>query len=598
MADHALNAPPTARGVVSPPVPHQLPPVPAGFVGRVSDRAALTAALDTPRATAAPAIAALSGASGVGKTSLALRWAHEHLDRFPDGQLYVDLRSFDAITPSLTVAEAVRGFLHALDSDALEYSDTIDTQLGLYHRLVANKRVLIILDDVRDATQVVPLLPESQSCVVLVISHMALSGLAERGAHLVDVRPLSADDARDLLAHQIGQGRLVAEPDATDELVANCAGLPAALSAASAHAVRDPAIPVSTLLRELQDVSTRVARAAGDSIVSAICGLAVQASARGWQRNVQQMSPATGPLREYSVWTLLALAPSQLDTVLGYLSGRLCRGLLEMLIVLDHSSHARSWDEAKVQLSQIFIKELADKLELTADQAGQVLRTLWYEVADSVRVQAERLRTDRVFNANNIAYLNTLTRATKPDETPQIERMILERAAIAEDRPRAQRAHSAARLIADSAQERYAKQAMPHSREDHQISIEDIYVSRTLCSIPATMMTIGIRDGGVIDVVDEQKTVVPTASALGEDVPESGLIDRRFVVVGNPGAGKRHLYPTLTLSARTGRRKRWPGRACDARTESGHPSRRLICVGDDRTVAGTHTGRVRCGHDA
>ena len=139
-------------------VPRQLPMPPAGFVGRVDELSALTASLDkaTDRGGTV-VISALAGNGGIGKTSLALRWAHQHIDWFPDGQLFVDLQGFSAAGSPLDPASVVRGFLDAFGVDLNRISPDLHAQTARFRELVAGRRMLIVLDNAATGDQVVPL---------------------------------------------------------------------------------------------------------------------------------------------------------------------------------------------------------------------------------------------------------------------------------------------------------------------------------------------------------------------------------------------------------------------------------------------------------
>ncbi|WP_285750694.1 BTAD domain-containing putative transcriptional regulator [Lentzea sp. NBRC 105346] len=187
-------------------VPAQLPADVPGFVGRRRQLAALDAALLTG------GTATITGAEGVGKSALAVHWAHGVRGRFPDGQLYADLRE-------TTPAEALRGFLDGAPN----------ASPALFRSTMAGKRALIVLDNVCDAAQVRPLLPGAPGCLVLVTSRDPLLGLVTAGARPVGVGPLTGAEARQLLANRVG-----AEPYGVEEIVARCGGVPGALAFAAA----------------------------------------------------------------------------------------------------------------------------------------------------------------------------------------------------------------------------------------------------------------------------------------------------------------------------------------------------------------------------
>jgi DNA-binding SARP family transcriptional activator/tetratricopeptide (TPR) repeat protein len=242
------------------PVPRQLPAPPRLFTGRTTELAQLDATLDEHTDTSGTVVlSAIGGTGGIGKTWLALHWAHAHLDRFPDGQLHVNLRGFDPVGQPVSPGTAVRGFLDSLGVAPAAIPVDLDAQTGLYRSLVAGRRMLIVLDNARDTGQVTPLLPGSPTCTVLVTSRHHLGGLVTaHGARRVDLDVLPEREARQLLARHLGPDRVTAEPEAVDELVARCAGLPLALGIVAARATRHPDFPLAVLADELRDRSGRL----------------------------------------------------------------------------------------------------------------------------------------------------------------------------------------------------------------------------------------------------------------------------------------------------------------------------------------------------
>ncbi|HWO59913.1 MAG TPA: BTAD domain-containing putative transcriptional regulator, partial [Umezawaea sp.] len=215
-------------------VPAQLPPDVPGFAGRDGELRRLDALVRT-RSAAVP-IVAVSGTAGVGKTALAVHWAHRVHGEFPDGQLYVNLRGFDPTGTPVAPAEAVQGFLDAFDVPRQRLPTTFQAQVGLYRSMLADRRVLVVLDNARDVEQVRPLLPGSPGCLVVVTSRDLLSGLVAGGAHPVPVDLFEPDEAGELLAGRVGPDRVRAEPLAAREIVALCARLPLALTVVAARA--------------------------------------------------------------------------------------------------------------------------------------------------------------------------------------------------------------------------------------------------------------------------------------------------------------------------------------------------------------------------
>jgi DNA-binding SARP family transcriptional activator/tetratricopeptide (TPR) repeat protein len=245
----------TPAAVATIDVPAQLPPDVYGFTGRELELAQLDAAVagSATQPTAAP-VAALWGTAGVGKTALAVHWAHRVAGRFPDGQLYANLRGFDPAAPAMAPGEAVRGFLDAFGVPPARVPAGLDAQVGLYRSLLRGRRVLVVLDNARDAEQVRPLLPGSPGCVAVVTSRSQLQGLvAVDGARPIVLDLLPAADARALLGRRLGAARVAGEPEVVDEIVAACARLPLALAVVAARAAVHPEFPLSALAAELRE---------------------------------------------------------------------------------------------------------------------------------------------------------------------------------------------------------------------------------------------------------------------------------------------------------------------------------------------------------
>ena len=236
-----------------PVVPRHLPPAVPDFAGRAAELDLLTRLAEHAGSAGTVVISATDGAAGIGKTALAVCAGHRMAARFPDGQLYLNLRGFDHRDRPVSVAEAVRGFIDAFGVPARQIPTTLDGQIGLYRSLLADRRVLVLLDNARDVEQVRPLLPGAPGCLVLVTSRRRLSGLvAGEGAYHMSLDLLPPADARDLLAQRIGADRVAAEPGAVEEIVTACAGLPLALSIVAARAAAQPRFGLAGLASELR----------------------------------------------------------------------------------------------------------------------------------------------------------------------------------------------------------------------------------------------------------------------------------------------------------------------------------------------------------
>ncbi len=239
-ADHA--------GLVT--TPAQLPPDVPAFAGREQALRQLDGVVGAGVRTAR--IVVVSGTAGVGKTALTVHWAHRVRGEFPDGQLYVNLRGFDPTGSPVPAAAAVRSFLDTFEVPPRRIPASLEAQIGLYRSLLANRRVLVVLDNARDAEQVRPLLPGSPSCLVLLTSRDQLSGLITEGAYPLTLDLLDAREARALLAGRLGADRLAAEPRAVDQIVQLCARLPLALAVVAARAASHPQFGLAALAEELR----------------------------------------------------------------------------------------------------------------------------------------------------------------------------------------------------------------------------------------------------------------------------------------------------------------------------------------------------------
>jgi hypothetical protein len=221
------------------------------FAGRAAELEVLARGVGGPSRGAA-LVTAIIGTAGVGKTALAVHWAHQAAEEFPDGQLFVNLRGFGAAGPPLTFADAARVYLDALGVRADRLPATAEAQLGLYRSLVAGKRLLVILDNARDAAQVRPLLPGSPCCRVIVTSRDQLRGLTvTQAARPLTLNALTSTEAGQLLAGRLGAARLGADRPAVDQIIASCAGLPLALCIIAARAELRPELPLSCIAAEL-----------------------------------------------------------------------------------------------------------------------------------------------------------------------------------------------------------------------------------------------------------------------------------------------------------------------------------------------------------
>jgi DNA-binding SARP family transcriptional activator/tetratricopeptide (TPR) repeat protein/transcriptional regulator with XRE-family HTH domain len=278
------------------PRPRQLPLAVPQFTGRASELAELSLLAADSAGTVV--ISAIGGMAGIGKTALALHWAHQAAASFPDGQLYVSLRGFDLADPPVTPGEAIRGFLDALGVRSEQIPEGLDAQAALYRSVTAGRQLLIVLDNAASEEQVRPLLPGSPGCLVLITSRHQLTGLsAAEGARLITLEVLTGPDARALLTARLGATQAAADdPAAVAELARLCGCLPLALAITAARAAVRPGHSLAALADELRDTRGRLtALDTGDPAVGVRAALS-------W--SYAQLSPAAA-----STFRLLGLHP-------------------------------------------------------------------------------------------------------------------------------------------------------------------------------------------------------------------------------------------------------------------------------------------------
>lgn len=242
-------------------MPRQLPLAARGFVGRVGHLAVLDALLPSVEGrggeSGAVVISALDGTAGVGKTTLAVHWAHRVQHRFPDGTLHADLRGYGPGEPAAP-AEVLDGFLYALGVPPERIPASLEARVGLYRSMLTGRRVLILLDNANAASQVRPLLPSGPDSLLLVTSRSSLTGLVVNdGATRVTLDLLSSEEATDLVRQTVGRQRADAEPHAVAELIRQCARLPLALRIAAGRATAQLHLKIADLVSEIADDRNR-----------------------------------------------------------------------------------------------------------------------------------------------------------------------------------------------------------------------------------------------------------------------------------------------------------------------------------------------------
>jgi tetratricopeptide (TPR) repeat protein/transcriptional regulator with XRE-family HTH domain len=256
--DRRLRRRPTDDGV-----PHELPPDVFGFTGRQPQLAELDALLGDPAGDSAVPIVVLSGVGGVGKTALAVHHARRSGHRFPDGELYADLRGYGPQQPA-DAGEVLGTFLRSLGVPPGDIPADLDGRVARYRSQVHGRRLMVLLDNAFSADQARPLLPGSPSCRVIVTSRDGMSGLVARdGARRIVLGPLSAETSVELLRRLVDPARTRAEPEAATELAALCVGLPLAIRVAAEHAAARME-PLADLVTELRSHRLDGLRTDGD----------------------------------------------------------------------------------------------------------------------------------------------------------------------------------------------------------------------------------------------------------------------------------------------------------------------------------------------
>ncbi|WP_329622655.1 NB-ARC domain-containing protein [Streptomyces sp. NBC_01255] len=293
---------PAGRTPPTGPLPAQLPARAGSYVGRRRQMRELDA-LVSPDPARRSHLVAVVGAPGVGKTALAKHWAHARREHFEDGQLFVDLRGHSPL-PTLRPGDVLAQFLRALGAPPDQLPADEDEAAALYRTLLADKQMLIVLDNARDAEQVRPLIPGAQGCAVVITSRSRLAGLvASDGARQLVLDVLDPEEARQLLGTTIGESRVAAEEEAARRLVQVCGGLPLAIRIAGAN-----------LLARDAGIADYCAELAGDDMLSR---LRIEGDRRSTVRAAFDLSYRALPAAAQRMFRLLSLIPGPDVTVAG-----------------------------------------------------------------------------------------------------------------------------------------------------------------------------------------------------------------------------------------------------------------------------------------
>ncbi len=356
---------PDGAGRPQAPPPAQLPVNVWGFVGREAELAELDGLLS---AEAPAVISAVAGTAGVGKTALAVRWGHRVRERFPDGQLYVDLRGYGPDQP-VSPEDALAGFLRALGVDGAAVPPDLAERAARFRTLVDRRRVLIVLDNARTVEQVRPLLPGSPSCFALVTSRDSLAGLVAReGAHRIGLGLLPFRDARGLL-HELLGDRVAAEPEAADLLIERCARLPLALRIAAELIRAQPARGVAELADELAHQQEALDLLDIDSDAQTAVRAVFSWSYRRLDPAVARVFRLIGlhPGHDMDAYAVAALAGSGLRETRGALDALLRAHLIDQISGGRYQPH---------DLLRAYAAELAADTDSAAEREAALVRLL------------------------------------------------------------------------------------------------------------------------------------------------------------------------------------------------------------------------------
>lgn len=345
-------------------VPRQLPTNVRQFVGRSGELDQLMTVLD-----GTVIITAIDGTAGIGKTTLALHWAHRVKDRFPDGHLHVNLRGFDLHEP-MDPGQALHDFLQALGVSPRSIPVALEAKAALYRSKLADRRMLIMLDNARSSDHVRPLLPGSSSCVTLITSRNRLGSLTVReGASRISLDALSTQDSLRLLAERLQDSRVAAEPAAAAEVVELCARLPLALSITAARAAEQPALSLGELVREVREQRNRL-----DFLDSGDVDVSLR-SVFSWSYNV--LSPPAARLFRY-----LAVHPGPdigLDACNAVVGGSARAALNE----LTRAHMLTEYEPRRFKFHDLLRAYATEQAETEAERAKVAERMLDYYLAEA-----------------------------------------------------------------------------------------------------------------------------------------------------------------------------------------------------------------------
>jgi DNA-binding SARP family transcriptional activator/uncharacterized protein HemY len=503
-------APPSTVEVTRPAV-NQLPGDVFGFTGRSAELAILDA-IPGPADATATTISLLTGTAGVGKTALAVHWAHRTRKQFPDGQLYVDLRGYDPERP-MSPGEALARLLDALGVAGHEIPLDLDQRAARYRSEISARRMLVVLDNASSVDQVRPLLPGTPNCLVLATSRDSLAGLvALHGARRLDLDLLPEGDARTLLRTLVGD-RVDRTPESAAALAEQCARLPLALRVAAEMAVSRPATPLSELVDELADRQRRLQLLDPGGDVRAAVRVVFSWSYQSLPPDAAQAFRRIGvhPAPDFDAYAVAALAGVDLDAAQRVLDA-LARA---HLVWRDGSGRFGAHD-----LLRAYAMELARECETEQERSAAVDRLLDHYLATAA------LAMDVLYPAERA---NRPVVAAPNGPVPPLRNAAAARAWLAAERPT---------LVATCAY------AAAHDRHRHAVDI-------------AATLYRYLEGDHYPDALALQASALRAARLAGSEPMQAitltnlGAIHR---LLGNYGPAGEHLRAAIDLHRRTGDR--------------------------------------------
>jgi len=409
VADPALDLVPVAAPQPPIALPAQLPPDLPDFTAQETQLAVLHDQLAAANAPRAVVISTISGKGGVGKTALAVHLAHQLRDEFPDGQLYVNLRGTEpqALDPAAVLAR----FLRALGVDNAAIPDDLEERTAMYRSQLADRRMLVLLDNAASEAQVRPLFPGTAGSAVLITSRVRLAGLS--GNWQVDLDVLGVDQAIELLARVVGADRVDVEPDAAVQIVRHCGQLPLAVRIAAARLAARPHWPLARLATRLADEHRRLDELRlGDLEVRASLTLSYLGLEPDEQRALRRLALLDAP--DFAVWVVAVLLDIGLDQANDTMERLVDAQLLE-IVGDDATGHHRYCFHDLIRLCA---RERAQAEESQAERAAAIERLVgaflglaerasrrlvgavdWLEHGDALRWTIDPALVDRLLTA-------------------------------------------------------------------------------------------------------------------------------------------------------------------------------------------------------